>query len=56
MLKTIRAKFADGEVMFITLGIEAQYGNVAEMPTTERTLMVLRETAGAWQGSHSPSV
>ena len=69
MLKTIKAKYADGVLVplepvtlnegeELLISFAASYNlerdGIYPMPSIEHTLRVLRETAGAWEGSHDP--
>ena len=65
MLRTIKAKFTDGvlvplepvafvEGAEVMISFDADRSGGSATPNEERTLTVLRETAGAWRGSHDP--
>ena len=65
MLKTIKAKFTDGVLVplelveftegdEILLSFDAASSGGSKKPSKEQTIAALRETAGAWRGSHDP--
>ena len=65
MFKTIRAKFKDGVLVplepveftegdEILISFDAGSSGGSKKPSKEQTIAALRETAGAWRGSHDP--
>ena len=65
MLKTIKAKFTDGVLVplepveftegdEILLSFDTASSGGSKKPSKEQTIAALRETAGAWRGSHDP--
>ena len=65
MLKTIKAKFKDGVLVplepveftegdEILISFDDDPSGGSKKPSKERTIAALRETAGAWRGSHDP--
>lgn len=65
MLRTIRATFKDGVLVplepvefeeedEILISFATGTGGRSEKPSKEQTIAALRETSGAWRGSHDP--
>ncbi len=65
MRKTIKAKFTDGVLVplepvefeegdEILISFATGTGGRSEKPSKEQTIAALRETSGAWRGSHDP--
>ena len=67
MLRTIKAKFKDGvlvplepvkfeegDEILISFDFDTGNGGGSKKPSKEQTIAALRETSGAWRGSHDP--